>query len=249
MSTPTRIGKVSVTPKGAWSSSSTYEPLDIVYSSGGGSYMAIANIPAGTSLSDSTKWMLLVSNGTPGTPGTPGQKGDDGKSAYEGAVEAGYSGTESEFYTMLGTIETYATSASTSAQTATTKASAASSSATAAANSATAAANSATSASGSATSASNSATLAAASAVDAEEFIDEARETVSSLIASAIEEGEAVVIDPTLSINGAAAEAKVVGDALDEHSSRIAKLEDSSEQNANVHMGFFRDAQGYLCEI
>lgn len=35
----------------------------------------------------------------------------------------------------------------------------------------------------------------------------------------------------------------------DEHSSRIEKLESSSEQNANVHMGFFRDAQGYLCEI
>lgn len=33
------------------------------------------------------------------------------------------------------------------------------------------------------------------------------------------------------------------------HSSEIAKLESSSEQNANVHMGFFRDAQGYLCEI
>lgn len=34
-----------------------------------------------------------------------------------------------------------------------------------------------------------------------------------------------------------------------EQSSRIAKLESSSEANANVHMGFFRDAQGYLCEI
>lgn len=30
---------------------------------------------------------------------------------------------------------------------------------------------------------------------------------------------------------------------------KISKLESSSEQNANVHMGFFRDAQGYLCEI
>lgn len=35
--------------------------------------------------------------GTDGAPGTPGAPGKDGKSAYQAAVENGYTGTEEEF--------------------------------------------------------------------------------------------------------------------------------------------------------
>lgn len=40
-------------------------------------------------------------NGTDGAPGTPGTPGKDGKSAYQAAVENGYTGTEEEFNTAL----------------------------------------------------------------------------------------------------------------------------------------------------
>lgn len=39
--------------------------------------------------------------GTDGAPGTPGTPGKDGKSAYQAAVEKGYTGTEEEFNTAL----------------------------------------------------------------------------------------------------------------------------------------------------
>lgn len=40
-----------------------------------------------------------------------GEKGDDGKSAYQYAIEGGYTGTELKFSTDLGNMETYATTA------------------------------------------------------------------------------------------------------------------------------------------
>lgn len=40
-----------------------------------------------------------------------GEKGDDGKSAYQYAIEGGYTGTEAKFSTDLGNMETYATTA------------------------------------------------------------------------------------------------------------------------------------------
>lgn len=39
--------------------------------------------------------------GTDGTPGTPGTHGKDGKSAYQAAVDAGYTGTEADFNAAL----------------------------------------------------------------------------------------------------------------------------------------------------
>lgn len=40
-------------------------------------------------------------DGAPGAPGAPGTPGKDGKSAYQAAVEKGYTGTEEEFNTAL----------------------------------------------------------------------------------------------------------------------------------------------------
>lgn len=69
---------------------------------------------------------LTVVDGTPidtkgekgdkGDPGDPGDKGDPGKSAYQGAVENGYTGTESRFYRSLGGLEALAEGAAASAR-------------------------------------------------------------------------------------------------------------------------------------
>ena len=40
-------------------------------------------------------------DGAPGAPGAPGTPGKDGKSAYQAAVEKGYTGTEEEFNAAL----------------------------------------------------------------------------------------------------------------------------------------------------
>lgn len=45
-----------------------------------------------------------------------GEKGDDGKSAYQYAIEGGYTGTESKFTEDLGNFQTYATVAEESAE-------------------------------------------------------------------------------------------------------------------------------------
>lgn len=49
------------------------------------------------------------------------------------------------------------------------------------------------------------------------------------------------VVDDTLSISGAAADAKVVGDIVD-------AIESGTEGNAEYHLGFYIDAQGYICQ-
>lgn len=43
--------------------------------------------------------------GRDGNPGTPGTPGADGKSAYQAAVDAGYTGTEAEFNAALLALE------------------------------------------------------------------------------------------------------------------------------------------------
>lgn len=63
----------------------------------------------------------------------------------------------------------------------------------------------------SATNAATSATNAAASATQAQQLADSARETMEQVIAEA---SGVIVVDPTLVLEGAAADAKAVGDAL-----------------------------------
>ena len=42
--------------------------------------------------------------GPPGPAGPPGQTGADGQSAYEAALQGGFTGTQSEFYAALASI-------------------------------------------------------------------------------------------------------------------------------------------------
>lgn len=54
--------------------------------------------------------------GEKGDKGEQGPKGDDGKSAYQGAVEQGYQGTEKEFYASLCSLQDLVNAAATSAR-------------------------------------------------------------------------------------------------------------------------------------
>lgn len=54
--------------------------------------------------------------GEKGDKGEQGPKGDDGKSAYQGAVEQGYQGTEKEFYASLCSLNDLVNAAATSAR-------------------------------------------------------------------------------------------------------------------------------------
>ena len=67
----TPVGKVAPTPKGAWSNSTAYTHLDIV-SSGGSSYIANLDVPAGTAITNTTYWMKLADKGDTGNTGATG---------------------------------------------------------------------------------------------------------------------------------------------------------------------------------
>jgi len=54
-----QLGKVTVTPKGAWNSTLAYARLDIV-TNNGCSYIAKQDVPAFTDISDGTYWQVLV---------------------------------------------------------------------------------------------------------------------------------------------------------------------------------------------
>ena len=62
MAVTTPIGKVTITPKGTWSSSSTYERLDLVEASGT-TYVAKQNVPANTAITNTTYWQMVVTAG------------------------------------------------------------------------------------------------------------------------------------------------------------------------------------------
>ena len=65
----TTLGKVSVTPKGAWSNATAYDVLDIV-SNSGSSYLAKQNVPAGTALTNTSYWLQIASKGDKGDTAT-----------------------------------------------------------------------------------------------------------------------------------------------------------------------------------
>lgn len=103
--------------------------------------------------------------------GPIGPQGDTGKSAYQYAVDGGYTGTEAQFKTMMSSVDIKAESAAASAS--------------AAENSKTAAAGSATTAEQAASSASSSAQTATSKAKEAQESASNAANSASSASVSA----------------------------------------------------------------
>ena len=91
--TTTNLGKVCVTPKGAWSNSTAYDPLDIV-TSGGSSYLAKAEVPAGTALTNTSYWIKIAAKG---------DKGDTGEITSASASISGGYGTPAVSVTAGGT--------------------------------------------------------------------------------------------------------------------------------------------------
>lgn len=97
----TKLGKVSITPSGEFVLGAPYQRLDLVYHDHA-SYLSKqenTNIP----VDHSDVWMKVA-------------EGIVGKSAYETAVEAGYSGSEQDFLNGLTNFESYAQRAETAAQ-------------------------------------------------------------------------------------------------------------------------------------
>lgn len=93
MSATTNLGKVSVTPKGAWAITNAYEILDIV-TSGGSSYLAKQDVPTGVALSNTSYWIMIAEKGDGGEVtsasasisggyGTPGVSVTAGGTAHE----------------------------------------------------------------------------------------------------------------------------------------------------------------------
>lgn len=85
MAVLTNIGKVVVTPKGSWRSTSSYAFLDVV-TNNGSSYVAKQNIPAGADLDNDNYWQLIAGRGSVGPTGTQGPQGDIGPTGPQGIV-------------------------------------------------------------------------------------------------------------------------------------------------------------------
>lgn len=90
MSAVTNLGKCSVTPKGAWANTNTYEMLDIV-TSGGSSYLAKQDVPTGVPLSNTSYWIMIA------------EKGDGGEVTSASASISGGYGTPGVTVTAGGT--------------------------------------------------------------------------------------------------------------------------------------------------
>ena len=153
-------------------------------------------------------------------------RGASGLSAYDQAVEGGYTGTETEFEDALGNFQTYASTASTAATTATTKASEAEASATAAATSATNAATSASEASTSETNARTSASTASTRATASKNYSEASG---ASATAAAVSEANAATSEDNAESYAASASTSATNAAASETNAA------QSETNASTH--------------
>lgn len=79
----TILGKVSVTPKGAYDAGTQYERLDAV-SHGGGSWMALKTVQGVEPGTDPESWMQLAEKGKTGDMGPQGAPGKDGADGSPG---------------------------------------------------------------------------------------------------------------------------------------------------------------------
>lgn len=84
--TSTRLGRVSLVPRGAYDASAVYNRLDIVEHEGS-SYLVLADGVTGVTPVAGPEYMLVAEKGgkgDPGAPGTPGGKGDPGERGETG---------------------------------------------------------------------------------------------------------------------------------------------------------------------
>lgn len=84
--TSTRLGRVSLVPRGAYEASAVYNRLDIVEHEGS-SYLVLADGVTGVTPVAGPEYMLVAEKGgkgDPGAPGTPGAKGDTGERGETG---------------------------------------------------------------------------------------------------------------------------------------------------------------------
>ena len=77
MSVTQELGKVSITPKGAWSNATAYTFIDVV-TNGGSSYLALQDVPTGIDISNTTYWLKIASKGDKGDKGNTGNTGATG---------------------------------------------------------------------------------------------------------------------------------------------------------------------------
>ena len=84
--TSTRLGRVSLVPRGAYEASAVYNRLDIVEHEGS-SYLVLADGVTGVTPVAGPEYMLVAEKGgkgDPGAPGAPGGKGDTGEQGETG---------------------------------------------------------------------------------------------------------------------------------------------------------------------
>ena len=84
--TATKLGRVSLVPRGAYDAAATYNRLDIVEYEGS-SYLVLADGTTGVTPAAGASYMLLAEKGgkgDPGNPGNPGGKGDPGEKGDTG---------------------------------------------------------------------------------------------------------------------------------------------------------------------
>ena len=81
--TSTKLGRVSLVPRGGYDPSAVYDRLDVVEHEGS-SYLVLVNGLTGVTPADGANYMLLAERGAPGPqgvqgpPGVPGAPGEDG---------------------------------------------------------------------------------------------------------------------------------------------------------------------------
>ena len=103
----TLLGKVALTPRGAWDVTQEYDKLDLV-TNNGSSYLALQVVPVGTPLTNGTYWSLLVQGYPVETSGGSVTNlrvaGEDIDLTAVDEIDLGYSLNETEIHTGLDVV-------------------------------------------------------------------------------------------------------------------------------------------------
>lgn len=77
------IGRVRIGWKGEWDNTTEYAALDAV-TYNGSSYVALIDVPSGTTPANTTYWQMIASKGADGVDGVDGQDGAQGPQGPQG---------------------------------------------------------------------------------------------------------------------------------------------------------------------